>query len=145
MQLILFQKGNKFVLETWSRNVHLNFVVLVVFVQLGLNGINEVQNAINHGFFLCRQSSVHLVDLSASVSVNFLRNSFAWSNMLKNYVKISSWKVWRLERSFTLVSNSLNCFSRSERYFSISSVASSFACFNLLALPTRKSFYRRYR
>lgn len=39
----------------------------------------------------------------------------------------------------TLVSKSLNCFSRSPRYFSISSVASSLACFNLLALPEEKN------
>lgn len=76
-------------------------LLLEVLMNFRRDSIHKVQDVINHGFFLCWQSSVHVIDLDACISIDLLRNTFAWSNMLKSYIKISA--IWICFKKFSLL------------------------------------------
>lgn len=136
MRLTFSQKGNWFVLETPRNFTHFMLCCSCSFCAIRAwwhrwNSIHRLWLAPSFGLKLC-SSHQSWCEYQSRFFVRHLR---VIQHARKNYVNI----IWRHFRRFlvifTLVSNSLNCFSRSARYFSISSVASSFACFNLLAFP----------
>lgn len=75
--------------------VDLGFVVLVVLVQLELDIVDMAQHIIDDWFLLSDICTVHLIDSSASFSINFLGNTFAWSDVLEKLNDISQHNIWR--------------------------------------------------
>lgn len=109
-----------------------------ILVHLGLDVVDEAQHILDDLLLVVAQLLVHFVQAVLRVLLDAVQNALPGADVL--YVEQKHMIFIRhfdeiVFGECTVASVSLNWPSRSWRYFSISSVASSLACFRRRVLP----------
>lgn len=108
----------------------------IITMKLRLQIVNESQQFADNCRTILRLHLYHLLDLDTGVCFDLSGDAFLGAHVLCGWTQCRVWdenmpfrkQNCEREKTQTLASNSLNCRSRSWRYFSTSSCACSLAC-----------------